>query len=140
MALKSYSGSCHCGAVRFHADIDLSNGTNRCNCSICTKARAWFAIVKADHLQLTAGADALSDYQWTPPGKPGPFLHYRFCRSCGVRAFAQAEHESFGGAFYAVAISALDNVDPEELAAAPIKYADGRHDRFDKAPADTRLL
>ena len=121
---KTYSGSCHCGAVRFAADIDLSKGTTRCNCSICTKARAWFAIVIAKHFHLIEGTDALADYQWTPPGSPKPKLHYRFCRSCGVRAFAQGEQEALGGVFYAVAIAALDDADPDALAKS-IRYVDG---------------
>jgi hypothetical protein len=139
MALKTYAGSCHCGAVRYTADIDLGKGTTRCNCSICTKARAWFAIVKADHFHLNEGAEALADYQWTPPGKPEPHLHYRFCRTCGVRAFAQGELPGTEGGFYAVAVSTLDDAEPDALAKS-IKFIDGRHDHLDKVPEDTRLM
>lgn len=141
MALKTYSGSCHCGAVRFQADIDLGAGTNRCNCSLCTKARAWFAFARgADHFRLITGEEALTKFQWTPPGRPQAFLDYRFCRTCGVRIFARGEMETLGGVFHAVHVTTLDDVDPDELAAAPIKYVDGRHDRFDQPPEDTRLL
>jgi hypothetical protein len=45
-----------------------------------------------------------------------------------------------GGAFYAVQVSLLDDLDPNELAAAPVRYVDGRHDRFNRAPDDVRLL
>ena len=140
MGLRTHSGSCHCGAFRFQADIDLSQGTSKCNCSICTKARAWFVIVKPDRFRLLSGAEAQAEYQWTPSGKPAPFLHYQFCRTCGIRTPGWGEHESFGGKFYFVPVASLDHVDPDELAAAPIRYVDGRHDRFDQPPADTRLL
>ena len=140
MALKTYSGSCHCGAVRFQADIDLGAGTNKCNCSICAKARAWFAIVKAEQFRLIEGSEVLAEYQWTPPGRPHPFLHYYFCRTCGIRAFARGGQESQKDAFIAVPVTSLDDADPDELAAAPVRYVDGRHDHFDQPPADTRLM
>ena len=95
MALKTHSGSCHCGAVRYEADIDLAVGSMRCNCSLCTKARAWFAFVNAPHLRMISGADALADYQWEPPGRQAA-LHYRFCKTCGVRVFAHGDHKSIG--------------------------------------------
>jgi hypothetical protein len=140
MTLKTYSGSCHCGAVRFEADLDVAAGTFKCNCSSCTKARSWLVPVRSDCFRLTAGLESQADYQWTPPGRPGPTIQFHFCKTCGIRTPGRGELEVMGGAFYAVQVSLLNDVDPDELAAAPIRYVDGRHDHFDRPPADIRFL
>ena len=139
MARKTYKGSCHCGAVRFEADIDLAKGTSRCNCSFCKKARAWFVTVSPEHFRLVSGAENETEYQWTPPGRSGPFLHYRFCRTCGVRTAGNGGLGTPKG-FHFVAIASLDDVDPAELAASPVHFNDGRHDRFDQTAPDAAIL
>ena len=137
MAKNTYHGSCHCGAVAFEAKLDFEKGTTRCNCSICTKSRFWFAIVPPEDFEVKKGEDQMSDYSWVPPGKSEAHLRYRFCRTCGVRTVAEGN----GGKFYAVAIAALDGIeqDADQLAKS-LKYNDGRHDDLKHEPADTRLL
>jgi len=126
---KTYHGSCHCGAVRFEADLDLSKGTFRCNCSICFKTRAWLAGVPASDFRLLSGEGSLGDYQF---GRK--VLHHRFCQRCGVRPFSQA------GDQLAIRVNCLDGVDPQELIDAPVKYFNMRHDDMKSPPAETRHL
>jgi hypothetical protein len=140
MTLITHSGSCHCGAVRFEADVDIAEGTLKCNCSSCTKARSWLVFARADRFRLIAGAESQADYQWTPPGRAGPTIQFHFCKVCGVRTPARGVLEAMGGAFYAVQVPLLDDVDADELASAPVRYVDGRQDHFDRPPADIRLL
>lgn len=140
MAERLYHGSCHCQAVRYEASFDLKAGTNRCNCSICTKARAWFLFVAADRFQLVAGNDALTSYEWTPAGYGAPDLTYRFCSRCGIRVYATGNLPELGGLFYAIHVPTLDDVDRDELVNAPLRFIDNANDRPDQTPADTRLM
>jgi hypothetical protein len=139
--LKTYRGSCHCGAVRFACELDLAKGTSKCNCSICTKQRFWKTLVKADSFRLLQGKDQLTDYQFG-----SRTIHHLFCRTCGTKPFGRAhldlefQGEELRGKFYAVNLTCLDDANPQELAEASVRFEDGRNDRWDRAPVEIRHL
>ncbi|TGK00314.1 GFA family protein [Leptospira langatensis] len=135
MSLKTYKGSCHCGAVQFEADIDLSRGTGRCNCSFCRKVRNWSAIIKPSAFRLLSGEDSLSSYKF------GTFSNaHQFCKNCGVRTVSHGYVEEIGGAYVSVAVSSLDGVEPSELIDAPVWYSDGLNNNWRNPPAEIRHL
>ena len=81
--MKTYHGSCHCGSVRFEADIDLGAGTIKCNCTICSKMRFWAAQVPSSAFRLLAGSDSLREYRYHTRQD----AHY-FCGDCGINTFS----------------------------------------------------
>lgn len=84
---------------------------------------------------MISGAEALTEYRFGTSS-----IRHTFCSRCGVHPFASASFEVMGGEFYAVNIASLDDVTPEELAAVPIIYEDGKNDAWDRAPAVTAYL
>lgn len=117
---RTRHGSCHCGAVRFTADIDLARGTIQCNCTLCTKQRSWVAIVPRSSFRLTAGEATLSEYRCNTRTEA-----HRFCSVCGVRVFHTGTSPRWGD-YVAVSVACLDDATPGELAAAPVTPLDGR--------------
>ena len=132
--LKTYSGSCHCGAVRYEVDLDLAKGTTRCNCRICTKTRSWGTHVKPDAFRLLTPEDALSSYAYAAS------IRFLFCRTCGVRSFGRGNLPQLGGDFVTIQVNCLDDATPEELLSGPVQFCDGRANAWWNAPAETRHL
>lgn len=127
--LKTYRGSCHCGAVKIETDIDLSQATYRCNCSICRRTRFWPAVAKPEAFRLLAGDAELTQYRFNTRKN-----HHYFCKHCGVRVFGVG-HDTPVGMMYGVNLMCLEGISDEELARIPITYVDGRDDNWQNAPA-----
>jgi len=132
---KTYSGSCHCGAIRFTAALDISRGTTKCNCTICARNRLWSAEAGPGEVRLLEGEDHLTDYTYNDR-----VAHHYFCQTCGVHPYEFVDLPLQNRSYYNVSINCLDDVDMAEVFAAPLEYVDGLHDRWDRVPAEVRHL
>jgi hypothetical protein len=116
-----HPGSCHCGAVRFEIDHNLT-GAARCNCSVCTKVGGTTVNLPPEKLELLGGESDLTAYEWG-----GKTAKRYFCKHCGVTVFSRGELEQLGGKYVSVNINTLEGVDPNVV---PVEHYDGRHDNW----------
>ncbi len=137
---QTHHGSCHCGAVSFEVDVDLSAESRRCNCTYCAKTRYWKSFVGVDDIRLLTGADNLADYRAPDSLWPPDHIHHHFCKTCGVQLYSRGFLEQMGGWFYALNIAVLDGLSPQDFASVPITYENGIQDKQMEPPAVTSYL
>ncbi len=81
--IQTYSGGCHCGAVRFRVRVrDDAHIALDCNCSICTKKGFVHLIVAAEAFELLTEQGALTTYRFNTG-----VARHTFCSTCGVHPF-----------------------------------------------------
>ena len=130
---RAFQGGCHCGALRFEANLDPSAGTIKCNCTYCAKSRAWHARVEAEDICVSG---EMTDYR----GR-NPVAHHFFCPRCGVHVYDRVDAPNLLGRQYVnVSVVCLDDVDVEELIAAPVRHCNGLNDNWGSIPKETRHL
>ena len=128
MEKKRYQGSCACGRVKFEAELDIAEGTHKCNCTHCWKRRWWSVKVQPEDFRVLSGEDALD-----PSG--------RFCVGCGVGTYRHMPVAEWNPAAYvSVSVASLDDLPPGDLVAAPVTYYDGVHDNWLEKPVELRHL
>lgn len=127
--MGKHIGHCHCGAVRFEVELDLSKGASRCNCSICIRIAQTGIIVEPRAFKVLSDDSATGTYEW------GAKISKRFfCKTCGVHCWGAGHLAEIGGDFVSVNVSCIDDIDVGLL---PIQYWDGRHDAWQKGARST---
>ena len=109
------SGGCHCGAVRFEAELPAPPvPALDCNCSICRSTGFLHIVVPHEEFELLTGRDVLVSYRFGTGA-----AEHLFCGRCGVKSFYQPRSHPDA---WSVNANCLD--EPVELA---IETFDGRN-------------
>lgn len=101
-----YSGSCHCGSVRFDFEsVEITKGL-RCNCSMCKRKGAVMSVdaVAPDALNIKLSSpDALRSYQFG-----SEVAEHFFCEKCGIYTFHETRRQP---GFFRVNLGCVHEVD-----------------------------
>jgi hypothetical protein len=117
-SVDAYTGGCHCGAVRYHARVDLERSVMSCNCSMCGRAGTLLTFIPVADFTLLSDEASLTDYQFNQH-----VIHHTFCKVCGIKAFARGKNRD-GGDMIAVNARCLDGVDVAKLNVTPFNGQD----------------
>lgn len=111
--MRTHTGSCHCGGIRFTIAYDFAELTT-CDCSLCVKRNAVMAKVPESALRIEQGEELLALYEWNSKR-----AKHHFCRCCGIYVFhrKRAAPDHFG-----VNVFCLDGFD---VASLPVRPTEG---------------
>jgi hypothetical protein len=109
-------GGCHCGAVRFEAEVPAAVEVLDCNCSICAMTGFRHLIVPHSDFRLVEGESALVSYRFGTGA-----AEHLFCGRCGVKSFYQPRSHPEA---WSLNLNALDDVSGLEVT---VRAFDGRN-------------
>lgn len=109
--MSKHKGSCHCGAVKFSFEGDLSEPVMECNCSHCARKGFLLKFVPADAFTLETPDAELTEYRFNHKQ-----IQHLFCPTCGIQAFGRGKDPSSGADVVAVNVRCVESVDLDALA------------------------
>jgi hypothetical protein len=123
--MRTHTGGCHCGRVRFEVVAPASLEVTDCNCSICSKYGYLHLIVPADRFKLLSGREVLTTYSFNTH-----VAKHFFCSVCGVKSFYIPRSHPDG-----ISVNARC-IDSDTIEAMSVKPFDGRD--WEKGRAEYR--
>ncbi|SKA24411.1 GFA family protein [Consotaella salsifontis] len=120
-------GQCHCGAVRFEAElVDDLNTIRRCTCSYCRMRGAVVVSAVTGGVRVLEGAEVLTSYRFNTRT-----AEHFFCSRCGIYTHHQRRSDPLQ---YGVNVACLEGLSPFDFEAVPV--VDGvRHPNDTGQPA-----
>ena len=78
---EHYSGSCHCGAIKFAYEGEKITKGLRCTCSICSRKGAMMSpeAIPQKNLNIETSPEDLGMYQFD-----SKIAKHYFCKTCGI--------------------------------------------------------
>jgi len=114
--MKKYTGGCHCGAVTFEIEADITE-VMACNCSHCKMKGFLLVFIPAEQFTLHSGEENLTEYLFNKK-----HIHHMFCKTCGTEPFARGA-DSSGKETVAINVRCLTDLDYDSL---PVKEFNGK--------------
>ncbi len=97
-----YSGSCHCGRVRFEVEAELDH-VRACDCSICRRRGALIHRVGEHDLRVLTSLEELTAYKFHTQ-----LATDYFCSTCGILPFRRPRTAP---QLWAINVRCLEGVD-----------------------------
>ena len=92
--LENREGGCHCGRVRFRAQVDLDL-LSQCSCTVCTKKGILHLPVAPENFELLRGKNSLTSLYVSAPAWPStPSARIAGCTRSTCRVPSPTESQS----------------------------------------------
>ncbi len=111
--MEKRTGQCHCGAVKYEVNLELTHPVIECNCSHCGIKSLLLSPAPQSELSILSGEDNLTEYRFNTEK-----ISHLFCKTCGVQPFAKADGAD-GTPMSMVNVRTVDNIDLSVLTRMP---------------------